>query len=485
MKIKHLIVLAALNQIIFMYAAAQTDLEKPKPELATQSRPAAPIIHVPFYKAERELFGYNPYYVPNQVTFDPDNRPFIRTVSSLMTLKDDGIWEKTSFNAAAISLAPSNRNATVQQGVEVDERVVFDADGDAYMVARILLSNEGRQSVLLHSRDRGKTWTAYRLPDGELRMEFNDVNNLKKYPPAVLSNAKEHLRLILPTKKEDGTLQIPDPVTLSDISLLAPPHSGAGNAVISVGELVHTVFPVTQGPPGSSGTSQCVVTFDRASGKVTQPIFLGSAATERPDGHCAPAIAVTSNGTLHVVLGAHDQKLQYTTSIRPNDSSQWTPPVPIGSTGFDAASVYAYVALVCDRKDTLHVVTRQWNSKAMNPLVYFRKPKGGDWTEPQPLIIPAHLSYSIYYHRLNLDRNDRLFVSYWYYADNLLPEEYQAYVAKWPDEPLKPQGKIGPRTMYSIRKHDPAILFSADGGNSWTLALTGDFLAGIKKSEQK
>src|SRR5262245_60019770 len=39
---------------------------------------AAPITYQQFYQGERELYGYNPLFAPNTVTFDNDNAPYIQ-----------------------------------------------------------------------------------------------------------------------------------------------------------------------------------------------------------------------------------------------------------------------------------------------------------------------------------------------------------------------------------------------------------------------
>jgi len=85
-----------------------------------------------------------------------------------------------------------------------------------------------------------------------------------------------------------------------------------------------------------------------------------------------------------------------------------------------------------------------------------------------------HPGYSIFYHKLNVDRSDRLFLTYYYYADQMSPEAQAAYREKWPGE-VTDGAKIKPRA------HDPAILMSDTGGDKWRLALTSDFLAGMGK----
>lgn len=45
------------------------------PELAIDAH--SPIIHQPYFRGERELFGHDPLFTPNTVTFDKFNTPYI------------------------------------------------------------------------------------------------------------------------------------------------------------------------------------------------------------------------------------------------------------------------------------------------------------------------------------------------------------------------------------------------------------------------
>ena len=61
----------------------------------------------------------------------------------------------------------------------------------------------------------------------------------------------------------------------------------------------------------------------------------------------------------------------------------------------------------------------------------------------------------------------------------LTADEFEAYRKKWPEDNLKP--KTGPLTHeVNIRPHGPCILISDDGGDTWRLALTDDFINGMK-----
>jgi len=73
--------------------------------------------------------------------------------------------------------------------------------------------------------------------------------------------------------------------------------------------------------------------------------------------------------------------------------------------------------------------------------------------------------YSNWYHHLSLDRQDRLFLDYRYYANQLSAQEIRAYRQKWPQDNL-PQDTRPGSFPKSVRPHDPAMLFSNDAGTT-------------------
>ena len=89
-------------------------------------------------------------------------------------------------------------------------------------------------------------------------------------------------------------------------------------------------------------------------------------------------------------------------------------------------------------------------------LAYQRKAADGPWEDAVQLIFPPIPRYSIYYHKLAIDRAGNLYLSYNYYSTQELYESYQE------------------RYRYT------SMLFSNDGGNTWSLARTLHFGKGIR-----
>ena len=59
----------------FRLLAGEPFVDHGGPELAVAGPVTAPIQHEKYFRMERELFGYDPRYVPAPVSFDAENRP--------------------------------------------------------------------------------------------------------------------------------------------------------------------------------------------------------------------------------------------------------------------------------------------------------------------------------------------------------------------------------------------------------------------------
>lgn len=410
-----------------------------------------PLVLKPFAH-ENEQLGYAPDYpVENQVYFDAKNRPFVRASEGVMTWRD-GAW---------VAAGASQPVASAHAGPWT--KVAFDADGDAYVLAMA-------QGVptLFHSADEGRTFTPHPLPESSARsfdIEQFSGHNVPEGPPPIVRYTHRQsdpklfwrkfgdLELLLP-KKTDRGIEWEDPIFLSDKGLGLSSHSGIPSSVVSRGSKVHVGWGEATEPEANvPGVPAFVATYDRETGQLSKPVLIGYGAPPN-DVHNTPCITMDSQGYLHVLTGTHGSPFHYSRSLKPNDATGgWTEPAPVGE-----GLRQTYIGLVCGPDDTLHLAFRLWRHHTEYfPASYFAglshmsKRPGEPWSEPRVLVVAPFSEYSIYYHRLTLDRKGRLFLSYdywstfWYY-----------------------------RTDHPGRRR--ALLMSPDGGQTWKLAEGRDLV---------
>ncbi len=417
------------------------------------------------YAHENEQFGYLPDYpVDNQIYFDLQNRPYVRTGAGIETLRD-GKWTATNFASAVTSRVPQFEGKSF--GIP-SAKIAFDRDGDVYTLA-----SAGRKIALLHSRDGGETWTAYLIPgrEGEPRsfdIEQFSGHNLPDGPPPILRYTRtakdpdvfwrslQDLELFCP-KKVDGRIVIGEPVMLTKKCIGLAAHSGIPSCVVSRATKVHAVWAEATDPKVKvSGVPTFVASYDGATGTVGEPALVGYGPPAN-DIHNTPSITIDSQGYLHVLTGTHGRPFPYARSLAPNDAhSGWTEPAVVGE-----GLRQTYIGLVCGSDDALHSAFRLWKfgeepfpASHHATLACQRRPAGNSWEPPQVLIVPPFSEYSVYYHRLTIDRVGRLFLSYDYWST------YWFY-------------------RNDHRGSRRALMMSPDGGKTWKLVETRDFLVAL------
>ena len=427
---------------------------------ATESLPM-PILLKP-YKHENEQFGHMADYpVENQVYFDRRNRPFIRTSGGLAFWRDDH-WATSPFSSSVKSRTPAFEGHSF--GLPCT-KISFDRDNDLYALAMV-----GRAAVLLHSPDGGETVAAYAIPGHEDRPRTFDFeqfsgHNVPDGPPPILRYSQtardekwiwrrlNDLELFVP-KKQGGRLVLGEPVLVSDKCIGLSAHSGIPASVVSRGSKVHVVWGEATDPKEKVvGVPTYVATYDRNSGQLGKPALVAYGPPAN-DVHNSPSITMDSQGYLHVLAGTHGRPFPYSRSLKPHDArAGWTEAAPAGG-----SLRQTYIGLVCGPDDTLHSVFRLWRSgvepfpaSSHATLAYQRKRPGLPWEAPRVLIVAPFSEYSVFYHRLTIDRNGRLFLSYDYWST------FWFY-----------------RNDHFGRRR--ALLMSPDSGETWKLAETRDLI---------
>ena len=406
---------------------------------------ALPILLKP-YRHENEQFGHWPDFpVENQVYFDGRNQPFSRTSGGLAALRD-----------AQWSVAPAGDSP-------LGSKVTFDRDNHLY-----ILATSNRAPALLYSSDGGRTFAVSAIPGRKrppraFEIEEFTGHNLPEGPPPILrytQTAKDEtlfwrslndLELLLP-RREGGRVVFGEPILITKQCIGLASHSGIPASVVSRGSKVHVVWGEATDPQVKvAGVPVFVVTYDRETGRLGKPAIVGYGAPAN-DIHNSPSITMDSRGYLHVLGGTHGKPFPYARSLQPNDAGAgWTEAAPV-----EGNLNQTYVGLVCGPDDTLHAVFRLWRyntdpfpASSHATLAYQRKRPGQPWEVPRVLVVAPFSEYSVFYHRLTLDRKGRLFLSYdawstyWFYRNDHLGRR---------------------RTM----------MFSLDGGDSWKLAATVD-----------
>lgn len=426
--------------------------------------PAARALEMPMqlkpYRHENALFGYLPDYpLESQLYFDLKNRPFTRVGGDVAALRDGG-WNTTDLRSAVETGEPKLQGASFRM---LTTKIAFDRNNDVYVLAQ-----GGGKPAYMHSADGGKTFQAYWIAGsrGTFDIEQFSGNNVPEDPPPfvryVLTSKRdpEHfwrreydLELFLPRKVE-GKIEIGEPVLISKMCIGLAAHSGIPSSVVSRGDKVHVVWAEATDPEAPRekipGVPTYVATYDRRTGELSQPALVGFGPPPN-DVHNSPSITIDNEGYLHVLAGTHGRPFPYAKSLKPNDAGGgWTEPVTTGD-----GLRQTYIGLVCGPDGTLHSAFRLWQSSEPFPhsyhatLAYQRKRPGQPWEEPKILCRAAFSEYSVYYHRLTIDRRGRLFLSkdywstYWFYRND-------------------------------HRGNRRSVLMSSDGGDTWKLALDSD-----------
>ena len=437
-------------------------------------------------------------------------------------------WATASLRPALLDAGWTGAPDTSLGGLRFtrDQRVVFDDDGNAYTFVGTRGWPGLGTPTLAFSNDGAVAWTASRLDGDDWqfgRVQPRSFHGTMAHPPLVMLSKPpwtgaphDRLALVAPAIDDSGQLQIPAPIILDYDGGDQGGGMGARFAV-SHGDRSFIVWASKAVPPGQptdQGTPTYVQEYDHVAGAlVGQPVFLGfaggpvagAASTQgpyQPDLHNIPAIDVDSEGYLHVVLGAHHRSFKYTRSLEPLDvAAGWTTPEVLGgardlpSDPVDPADphcdrrcyLYTYASLTIDARDNLHVFAR-WAGKPTGEahyymrLAYLRKPAGqDDWEPRRTLVRPFRTNYSHWYQKPAIDRFGRLFLSYIYYGNCLSPTDATDYEAKYGESLVWERDCAGGTRAYyqPMTEHEPVVLMSDDHGDSWRLATTADFAAGL------
>ena len=444
-------------------------------------------------------FGYRPGYVLNIPSFDPWDRPAIRSrtpardVTGMVSkLNGDGTWVASSLLTAVQRAYPSFQS-TVNAGGYVSERIEFDAAGRAYTLLDIRLKGGGRRNVLLYSLDGCRSWRLVTLPFGGRHVVYDGHDggtasleqfagwNTGDRPPLVAvwrpvsdwpgRRAARNLLYVLAPSFQGRRLVLPAPTLVSDKFIGMTYAAGGASFAATSGATSYIVWTEVA-DPGAPGTPTYVCAFDREAATLTAPVLVAEASPVNDD-HDTPGIVIDGEGYLQILTGAHNAQFLYAHSLAPRDASAWTAPVPVlgdgavqtaGSTTGIARQTY--LSLACLPDDSLVIVYRQrragvdpdFGGASYDALSIQRRSPDGVWSDAVPLACSAdRAGYACYHQKLTVDRRGRLYLSLSYFNPGL----YQ------------PKQRQANRFRYRM------VLISKDGGTTWDFASTADFLEGM------
>lgn len=432
-------------------------LNHPYPETRGEQPVHAPYAHQYYQAAERALFDYCPDFLPGFVSYGPDGRGYIHSGDLVQFRGEDGKWQYTDLVPILKQWAKEQGWPGLQLswGQSLGEKAIrYDNDGDFYLLVPVeKLDADGknvdwhtRTTLLLHSRDRMRSFEVHRLPGRLATFEKLDGHNRDclKRPPVILLGDYSYFRdadpagyLLTPSKKADGSLDLGKPVKYAEFAISPDQHSGGGNLAVTRGDKVFIVFgvasvnaiamqdvkgakqtvipPIPPDHPGlklsyqqqrsgktfteysKNGTPTFIIEYDLKTGRLGEPRYLLSGGAH-DDGHNWPAITADSRGILHVIANGHHNPVAYTHSLEPdNPYGPWSAPEyvkPGKSTPF-----LSYATLNCDKNDTLYTIHRSTTDVYNNHLGLCVKPAGQPWQGEEVLVTPYRYMYKVWGHK--------------------------------------------------------------------------------------
>ena len=468
-----------------------------------------PIVHQKYWQLEKELFGYQPLFRANVVSFDGRNRPYIRSYGYVQTLDEQGGWVKLDFTASIKAAYPKwDGNFVTMTDIPndaYDEHVVFDNDGVAYM--QVGISKYGRnksnidKSLFLVSKDYCRSWKCYEIPANPrfAKLEHKDAFNDIQGPPVILATVdygfngegKDATLFIVPRIDDAGDISFTEPIELCRSGAVMAFHSGDTNITMTKNGKTFIMYAdlAYSRQNNTPGTAAFARTYDHKTNQMSEPVYIGLGG-DYVDGHNWPALQMDSKGFLHALLGSHHEPFKYVRSVNPLSAEQWTEPVEIGLPKRKLGErSYTYPGFLIDRDDTMHVVSRWGGTGCKQFLAYEQKPAGGDWQPMQILVEPFTNLYANWDHKINMDQFGRLFINYSAYTNQeLRPDEAKAYKEMFPQDNAVLPEDIDKRAngMYvpQVNRHGYCMLISEDFGKSWRLAVTKDFAGFVMPHKQ-
>ncbi|MBC7369385.1 MAG: BNR-4 repeat-containing protein [Undibacterium sp.] len=127
-----------------------------------------------------------------------------------------------------------------------------------------------------------------------------------------------------------------------------------------------------------------VRTLDLATGAWSPTVDIGPAH----DNHGGPALTIDSKGYLHIVYFPHHRPFHYRRSLRPHDTSAWSPEIEFGES-------LSYPVVLVGPDDTIYMTCRRYYEAVdhLNEMEFWKKPADGEWARQRVVLRSRHLAY--------------------------------------------------------------------------------------------
>ncbi len=414
-------------------------------------------IQLKLFEHDQFQFAYEPDYPrDNQFYFDVENRPWLVTDEGLKVLIA-GTWE-------TIKLPQGNKDVNYPTST-----IGTDSNGFVYTIVSV---DSNPYLMRVSTLDRRPELVPL-PPGGHYKMETFMGGKVSKYPPVVLRYlldttkksvsfwAKIHRLELFITSVSGGKLQVDAPILVSDNCVGISDHSGITNSVAADDDKLHLVWGETSDPAKNDpGVPTYTVTYDRKNSTLSNPIFLAYSPPVN-DVHNMSTLLIDSKGKKHVIIGAHGRPFQYLTC--PSGTEDWSKPIAISQLG------QTYIGAILDAQNGIHLFCRTWRRGENFPglfdasLFYQHKNENNVWEEQKPFALPALPGYSVYYHRLTVDRTGRSYLSMDYWST------WSAYRESYRDaDRSRKEGKN-------------RIVFTSKDGKDWQVVTKPNLESGIEK----
>lgn len=378
----------------------------------------------------------------------------------------------------------------------VDNYIHWDDSDRAHTIVTTLSGSNVTTAVLLWSDDFCATWSAVALSRKTGIIEKRDTNNASGGLPTIITFDQysnfaavqpgiaepDNLYLERLTTNSDGTISVGTPVLVTNESLLVPQHSGGGNSTLTTASKIFIVYPTNDA--SAPGTEAKIRQFDIAGGSFddVSAVTLGRSnppanqPTLTADNHDTPVISRSSDGKLHVVLGAHHGQLRYTFSTAADSvSGGWSALTDIGwdnpsSTGFGDT----YLSLNClqdDNGDDYLIIISRLSAVGYRKSLAQIRIQAGTTSEYQfsgqdyrEITRPELGWYGVWHHRVTMDRKGNLYIFAHWGPDHLSQVEAESIGLDIADGTL--QGAV---YWFSNNRAyiQPTVWRSTDQGLTW------------------